>query len=994
MLPLIGRSTELAQLRTLLASAREGAGSTLFLAGEGGVGKTRLFLEVAETAAADGWKVVVGRSYAVESGIPYALFSDAFLPLLQSIEPAKLTLLTRGASDELGVLFPVLGSVAGRERLNSGIEASELKARLLWNFTQFVGRLATKQPLCIILENLQWSDSSSLELLHFLARNIASHPIAILLSYNETDRDASPGLRITEQSLLSLGVAQLMRLGPLSQSEVLDLLVNRYEGDASAMREFSALLYGWTRGNPFFIEETLKELIATGVVTQQGGRWIGWEVESLELPRSVRDAINSRINRLSSEARELADVSAVVGTPMTFSQLAILSDLPEAVLARSVDELCDQRVLGESRTGGATLFEFMHPMLQQVLYESLGSGRRRVLHARVADALESFYGARADSHAGELALHYSRSGSSGSKAVRYLSNAGRNALDTYANREAAAFLASALEQTERLREVVSGRDEIVRDLARALQRLGRYDEALSLWEQARASALSANDQATLAAIEYRAGLARYWTGKFDHALQHYDAGIAASGGDATAVKLHLAKAICLQELARVDAAKSEMDRALDVAQGTGSPALLARAHRALLILHTWTGPREAARDHGRKAIEFAGRSGEKMLEWQANLAMAILSGLTSSATETRRCVERCGELEQELGSPLLPVWTSEVSLCYASWTGDWDEALRIGHDAVASALLHNQKTLLPRLLVWTGLVHLSRYELDKARSYFEDAWRRSGADTATDHRIDVQCVVPAHIGLAAYHLETGNYGEAIRVGEAGALIADRLGYVGWTLNWLLPIVGEAALWARDYPRVESCSARIRRDADRLSSPIGEALADVCDGMLLLMRDCNYGEAIRVLRSAVEKLDASPLPDHASRVRRALAQALSDFGNTDEALKELRIAHETFARLGAAGQLEKVRLKIKTLGGRPPSKSAAKGVGALTGREVEIARLVSLHKTNPEIGDSLRISHRTVSTHLSNIFVKTGVKSRAELADYIKANIPGKKQASS
>jgi DNA-binding CsgD family transcriptional regulator len=387
------------------------------------------------------------------------------------------------------------------------------------------------------------------------------------------------------------------------------------------------------------------------------------------------------------------------------------------------------------------------------------------------------------------------------------------------------------------------------------------------------------------------------------------------------------------------------------------------------------------------AIEFAERSGEKMLEWQANLAMAILSGLTSSASDTVRSLLRCKELEVELGSPLLPLWTAEVSLCYAFWTGEWDEALAIGEKTIASARLYNQNTLLPRLLVWTGLIYLHRHDLDRARAYFEDAWRRSGADTATDHRIDVQCVIPAHIGLAAYHLETGNYGEAIRVGEAGARLADRLGYVAWTLNWLLPVVGEAAVWARDYARVESSTERIRRDADRLSSPIGDALADASDGLMLLMRDGNFGEAIRVMRASVAKLDASPLPDHASRLRRALAQALAAFGKPDEALKELRIAHDTFARLGAAGQLEKVRQKMRTLGGRPPSKRSVKGMGTLTGRESEVARLVAVHRTNPEIGEALHISARTVSTHLSNIFEKTGVKSRAELTDYVKATFP-------
>ena len=982
--PLIGRTRELASLSTLIRDAKKGAGRTLIISGDGGVGKTRLLTEASQAAAHEGWRVIVGRSFAVETGIPYALFSDAFLPVLQAMDAPALQVLTRGGVAELGVLFPPLAPEGRRERLASGMDAEEFKSRLLWNFTQFLGRVAAKQPVCLVLENLQFSDASSLELLHFIARNIASHPVAILASYNETERDSNPILRTTEQSLISLGVADQLRLGPLSQSEVVDLLLSRYDGESSAIRQFGALLYGWTRGNPFFIEETMKELIESGVISRQDSRWTGWEVESLKLPATVRDAVSSRISRLSRDAREVAQIAAVVGTPMSFQQLVTLSGLDETGVAQVLDELAAHRIVVEFRATTDTLFELAHPMVQQVIYSSLGAGRTRLLHSRVADSLEFYYGERADYHAGELAYHFTRSAAQGAKTVRYLQRAGRGALETYANREAADFLKSALKQMDTLREAVNGRDEITRDLARALQRMGQYEDALDLWSQSREAAAAKGDSDAIARIEYRMGLAQFWSGRFEEALAHYDSGIqASSSADAALVRLHLAKSICLQELARLDAARAEIHAALSVAETIGEASLLARVHRALLMLHTWTGPREVAAAHAMKAVEFARRSGEKMLEWQTNLSAGVLAGFTSDADATSRHLERCAELESELRSPLLPLWTAELSVLFASWTGKWDHALATGERAIAAALAHGQKTLLPRMLVWTGLIYLSRHELDRARAYFDDAWKRSGADTATDQRIDVQSVVPAHIGLAAYYLETGDNEEAIRVGQHGAELADRLGYAMWTLHWLLPIVGEAALWLRDFPLAERCSARIRHDAERLSSPIGEALADACDGMLLMLRDQNFDDAIRFLRSSVAKLDSLPIPDHASRVRRALAQALRDSGNPEEAIKELRIAHDALAELGARGQLEKVRHEIRTLGARPPAKTAEKGVGALTGRELEIAQLVARRKTNKQIGSELEISSRTVSTHLTNIFEKTGVASRAELADFLR-----------
>jgi DNA-binding CsgD family transcriptional regulator/tetratricopeptide (TPR) repeat protein len=985
---LVGRAAELSLITSTLANARKGAGQTLIISGEGGVGKTRLLTAGIERARKDGWNVVLGRAYAVETGIPYALFSDAMLPLLEGLEPGALSVLTRGGVGELALLFPALGTAGKRERLSAGDDPAELKARLLWNFTQLLGRMAARRPLCFVLENLQWADVSSLELFHFVARQIAAFPIAIFGSYNEAERDSHPTLRATEQSLLGLGVARHRRLAPLSQPDVLQMLEDRFGEGNPAIRQFSALLYGWTRGNPFFVEEILKSLVESGALRHEGASWVGWEIESLHLPPTVRDVVASRIDRLPHAARELANLASVVGTRLTLEHFAALSQMEAEPLADALDDLCANRVLEEIEGTGGTGYDFAHPILQQVAYEMLGSARARLLHAAVAEALESHYGTHAVAHAGELAFHFTRSGVLAPKAILYLSEAGRAALETYANREAAEFLAVALKQIELLDLAVAGRDAIIRDLARARQRLGEYDEALRLWAIARASAVAEGNLGALATIEYRMGLACYWSGRFADALVHYRHGLdaaARSPEHTDTVRLHLANAICLQELGRIDAAKAEAESALSAAEEARSDALLARAHRALLLLYAWTGPVDVATAHAAKAIAFAEASGERMVEWTAHWGLVILAGITGNAREVSTHIAHCERLQDQLKSPLLPLWTAEQSLHYAAWVGDWDAGLATGERTIALARSLRQRTLLPRLLVWTGLIYLWRGDLDRARSYFDEAWELSGAGTATEQRIDVQTVVPAHIGLAAYHLETRNYAEAIRIAEAGRELADRLGYVAWTLLWLLPVIGEAALWLRDFERADAHASRIRRDAHTLSSPIALALADACSGMLILLRDRNADEAIPLLRHAIDSLETIGVPDHASRVRRVLAAALRDLGDREGAVAELRIAHDTFARLGAAGQLDNVRHELRGLGARPPARAPTEGMAGLTGRELEIARMVAERKTNKQIGAALDISARTVSTHLSNIFAKAGVTSRGELADFVKAN---------
>ncbi|MFL5611237.1 MAG: helix-turn-helix transcriptional regulator [Gemmatimonadaceae bacterium] len=996
--PLVGRSAEVALLSKAMDDAAKGKGRSVFILGEGGIGKTRLAAAVADRATRAGWSVAIGRAYPVETGVPYALFSDALLPLVRKLEPAALSILTRGTASELGYLFPNLAASGNRERASSGADPSEIKSRLLWNFGQFLGRLSAKQPMFIVLENLQWADASSLELLHFVARQIESQRIMLLGTYNEAERDSNPVLRSTEQSLFKLGSLVVHKLQPLGQTDLEELLQEMFGVDRTSTRRFATLLYDWTRGNPFFVEETLKSLVDSGTLAQRDGRWTGWEIETLQLPPTIRDAVKARVDRLSPTARTLANLAAVVGTRVSYETLARVAGLKDTDLVAALDELLAQRVLQETGSVDSIHYDFTHPLLQQVIYAELGQARARLLHATIAEALESLYGSSALAHADELALHFARAHSQAlaRKAVRYLHAAGRAALERYANREAANYLAAALEHLDKDSSIDDApRDEILATLARIRQRLGEYDVAMSLWQRARDDASTRGDRSALADIEHRMGLACYWSGKYAEALSHYEAGLAESesADPTTAVRLRLAKGIVLQDLGRLQEAQTEVEHALAaaVAGGVRNDALLSRAHRALLLLYAWTGPLDLAREHGIKAIAHAEAAGQRMLEWTAHWGMALLAGVSGDASGVVDHIAASDKLAEQMHSPLLPLWSAELSVQYFSGIGDWDAALETAEHTISLAKSVNQRTLLPRLYVWAGLIYLWRGAGEKAKEYFDLAWKLAGGDDpgtvegVRDRALDVPSIVPAHLGLASYYLAKGEPAEAVRIGEAGLAIADRTGYVVWSLQWLLPIVGEAALTAREFDRAAMHSARMRRDAGRLNHRLGLAYADACDGLLAWFRDDDPRRAVDLLRSSVDQLESIPFPPQAARIRRRLAGALAAVGERDEGRRELRKAHDVLARLGATEELTGTREEMRERGVRPPPKTVSTGAAGLTGREVEIARMVASRKSNKEIGGALQISARTVSTHLSNIFVKLGVGSRGELADFVRQN---------
>ena len=995
--PLVGRSADLALLSRSIEEAAKDGGRSVFIVGEGGIGKTRLATAAADIAARNGWTVATGRAYPVETGVPYALFSDALLPLLRKLDPSALSILTRGGGAELAYLFPHLAAGSELPRRSSEGDPAEIKARLLWNFTQFLGRLAAKQPLFILLENLQWADASSLELFHFVARQLESQRILLIGTYNEAESELNTVLRTTEQSLLRLGKLTVRRLTPLSASETEEIIKQIFGADRAATRHFSALLYQSTRGNPFFVEETLKFLVESGALVERDGRWTGWEMETLHLPPTIRDVVKARIDRLSAAARTLADLGAVIGARATYETLSRVSGLSEAELVGGLDELRKQRVFAEAGSADSLCYDFTHPLLQQVLYSDLGQARARLLHANIAEALEKLYGSAALSHADELALHFARARSHAlaRKAVTYLTAAGRTALEKYANREAANYLSAALEHLDNQEADVSRR-EILTALARARQRLGEYEVAMELWSRARDEAVAANDSGEIAAIEHRMGLACYWSARYSDALTHYEAGLAVATAPRDAaliVRLLLAKGICLQDLGRLAEAKAEVEAALAAAAASGidNSALLARAHRALLLLYAWTGPLDLARTHGHEALAYARAAGQYMLEWTAHWGLALLGGVAGNAPEVVAHLEECERLAEQMQSPLLPVWSGELRVQYDSGTGDWDRALETAERTIALARRLNQRTLLPRLYVWSGLIHLWRGQKEKAKSYFDQAWSLAGGTSKTsrpddtDRAVDVPSIVPAHLGIASYHLTNGDPREAVRVLEAGLEIADRTGYVVWALQWLLPAVCEAAMEANLFERAAKHSARMRRDALQANHRLGLACADGCDGLLAIYRDHDHSRGIELLRSCAEQLEAIPFPPWAARIRHRIGRALLAIGEREEGMRELRRAHAVLAKLGHTDALDLAREDLRELGVRPPPRSVASGAAGLTGRELEIARMVAKRKSNKEIGGALRISARTVSTHLSNIFGKLSVGSRGELADFVRQN---------
>jgi tetratricopeptide (TPR) repeat protein len=637
-------------------------------------------------------------------------------------------------------------------------------------------------------------------------------------------------------------------------------------------------------------------------------------------------------------------------------------------------------VLDERLEGAAVVYDFTHPMLRETLYGGLGLARARLLHARVAEALEALHGADTPEHAGRLAYHFVRSHArDAEKAVRYLAAAGRAALARYANHEAADYLGAALERSE------NADARLVEELARARQRLGDFDAAVELWTRARAAASDAGDDARVGAAERRLGLIRYWGGRYPEALRHFDAGLEAAlraGDEGLRARLRLARAECFMEMGSPGEARDEVEEALDIAERLGEPPLLVRVHLILLLLHTWTGTPGRARAHGERALSLAGDDSEPGLRCMVHWGMGMLAGLTGDAPAIRHHVAECQRVADEIHSPIHRVRAAELAVELMSNTGEWDAALALAERTLATARALRQRTILARLLVWTGLIYLGRGDLERGRRYVDEAWELSGAGDP-EHPLDVHTVVPAHCGLAAYHLAAGEFAEAVRVGERGLAVADRTGYTVWAMHRVLPIMAEAYLSMGDVEGATRIGERLREDAGRLGHDLGLAWADACDAFLVWLRgDTDAG--IACLRAAAERLEsvpvhprrgpaAPPLRGPPARLRPRRRGAARAAAGARRVRAPGRRDGSWRRRASRCASWVPARPRAATARRRRPHRARGRDRAAR-----------ARPQSNKTIAKTLAISPRTVTTHLSNIFRKLEIGSRARAGGGVRA----------
>jgi class 3 adenylate cyclase/regulation of enolase protein 1 (concanavalin A-like superfamily) len=452
--PVVGRDDELTELRRRIDAALQGAGAVLLLAGEPGIGKTRLALEACSHARRRGFMVLTGRCEE-EGAAPYQPFIELLLEYLGATESWRVEqAIPPPVACELVRIVPQIASrVKGIPQLPP-LPAEQARLALMEAVHQFLLHLATHEsPLLLFLDDLHWADEGSLALLHYLARHARNMRLLIVGTYRDVELDTRHPLERTLAAMNRERLYQRLALRRLSEA-ALAQMVAAILNEPSGSPAFISALYHETEGNPFYVEEVLKHLVEEGAIYREQGRWCIRPLEEFRVPESIKVTIGHRLQRLSEESREALALAAVIGQQFSFDALLKASGLEEDRLLDMVEEWLAAHLVVEQRLARQEVYRFHHAQIRAVLYEALSLRRKARLHERVGLALEEVHASDLDAHLDELAYHLSQShrGPTVEKGIDYCLRAGEKARNLYANEAAIQHLTAALELLDALPE--------------------------------------------------------------------------------------------------------------------------------------------------------------------------------------------------------------------------------------------------------------------------------------------------------------------------------------------------------------------------------------------------------------------------------------------------------------------------------------------------------------------------------------------------------------
>jgi DNA-binding SARP family transcriptional activator/DNA-binding transcriptional ArsR family regulator len=504
---LVGRQKELAWLMAHVEETRQGHGGMVLVMGEAGVGKTRLVQEMVCQATGQGAWVLQGVCHELSEPPPYQGLVDALRSAFPQFGTEELARISPVWLSEMTFFLPELGQIVPGLPPRASLPPPEQRGRLLEALAQFLTGMSRATPCIIVIEDLQWADSATLDALRYLLPHLAATRVLLISTVRSEELEVQDELRQTICSLEETGLLHRLHLERLSQAET-GRLVEQVLGPTRKAPNLIEQIYRETEGNPFFVAELLKALFEEGLLHRdEQGEWsTPWDESAhddaeLPLPRGICQAVQRRLMKLSGKACQVLDLASVLGREFDFDLLWCASGWDEETVLEATDDLLRRQLLAEE---GERL-RFTHDKIRQVAYQGLSRARRRRLHRQAGQALEALAPDRVE----ELANHFYLGGEP-RRALGYCLQAGDHARTVYASRAALTYYGWVIEAAQQVGDAAARETLVAAHEGRGQvwEHLGQYPEALADYEAMQAAAEGADDLSGAARAVRRCGWIR------------------------------------------------------------------------------------------------------------------------------------------------------------------------------------------------------------------------------------------------------------------------------------------------------------------------------------------------------------------------------------------------------------------------------------------------------------------------------------------------------
>jgi tetratricopeptide (TPR) repeat protein len=557
----VGRARECEAIHQALARARASHGQAVALVGEAGVGKSRLVYEVVHSHHTQDWRVLESASVSYGKATPYFPVIDLLRRYchvddgddactIRAKVTGQVLTLDEVLQETLPALLALLDALPADSPF-ARLDPPQRRQRTLDALKRMLLRESQVQPLLLVSEDLHWIDAETQALLDSLVESLPTARLLLLVNYR-------PEYQHPWGSKTYYTQLRLDSLPPASADEFLQALL----GDDPNLEPLKRLLIARTEGNPFFLEESARTLVETEVLVGQPGAYrLAKPLDRLQVPATVYAVLAARIDRLPTEEKHLLQTAAVIGTEVPFALLEAIAELSEDTLHGGLAHLQAAEFLYETRLFPEREYTFKHALTHEVAYGGLLQERRRALHARIVEALETLAGERVAEQVERLAHHALRD-EMWDKALAYFRQAGEKAIAQSAHRDAAGYFEQALSALSHLpetRDTLEQAIDLRLVLCSALRTLGEFGRILAYLREAEALAAALDDPRRLGQVSLFLAVHFRNRGVYDQTIAAAQRAIAfaTASGD---VVLH---ALANNYLARAYHPQGDYRRAID-----------------------------------------------------------------------------------------------------------------------------------------------------------------------------------------------------------------------------------------------------------------------------------------------------------------------------------------------------------------------------------------------------------------------------------------------